>query len=67
VLAAVVEQEPLAGDELAHDVRDEDLAALGLGGDARGDDDRRTEEVVVLGDGLARVEADTDADAGIGA
>ena len=58
VLAAVGEEEGLAAAKLAHDVGGEDLAALGLGGDARGEDDGGAEEVAFIFDGLAGVEAD---------
>src|SRR4029450_10711098 len=58
------------GDELPHDVRDEDLAAVRLRGDAGGDDDGGPVEVaaparVVFGDRLAGLEADADADIAI--
>ena len=61
-LSPIGEQELLPGDDLADAFRDEYLAALGLGGDAGGEDDRRPEQVPLLLDGLAGVEADADPD-----
>ena len=48
-------------DQLAHDLGNENLSALGLPGDARRDVDRRTEDVTAFLDHLAGVEADADA------
>src|SRR3990170_8497604 len=67
VLAAVGEQEPLARAQLSHGHRRQDLAALGLGCDARGEDDGRAEQVAapvraLLLDGLARIESDAHAE-----
>src|SRR2546425_13165734 len=61
-LTAICEPEALARGELAHHVREQDLAAAGFGGDARGEDDGGTEEVAVLGDRLAGIEPHPDAE-----
>jgi hypothetical protein len=58
--AAVGEEEAFAGAEAADGVGDEDLAAVGSGGDAGGEDDGGAEEVAVFFDGFAGVEADAD-------
>ncbi len=58
-LFAVVERDVVrTGDQLTHELRDQDLAALGLAGDASREDDVTTEQIAALGDGLARVQAD---------
>jgi len=49
-------------DELAHDLRDQDLAAFRLARHAGCDVDRGTEDVAALLDHLAGVEADADAE-----
>ena len=48
-LAAVGEEEPFAAAEAADGVGDEDLAALCLRSDARGEDDGCAEEIAVFG------------------
>ena len=55
--------EPAAGEH-AHDVRDEDLAARRRVAEPAGDDHRRAEEVAVLVDRLAGVDADAQLEAG---
>src|SRR2546422_11032862 len=60
-LPAVRKQEALPAAEAAHRVGHEDLAAVRLRRDPRGQYHGRTEEVAVLFDGLAGVEADADA------
>ena len=60
-LATVGEDEAFARDQLAHDVGNQHLAALRLRRRPRREDDGRAKEVVVLGDWLARVDADADA------
>src|SRR3989337_176222 len=45
---------------LPNGLRREDRAALGLGCDARSQDDGRAEQVAVLFDGLPRIESDAD-------
>src|SRR3990170_730987 len=61
-LSPIGEEELLASDDLADTFRDEYLAALSLGGDAGGEDDRRPEQISLLLDGLTGVEADADAE-----
>src|SRR3990172_4390593 len=56
-VASIGEQELLAGDDLAHTFRDENLAGLGLRGDAGGEDDGRAEQVLLLLDRLTGVQA----------
>ena len=51
------EGEALAGNELADDIGDEDLSPSGLVRDSRGGNDRGPEQVVVLSDGLASIDA----------
>src|SRR2546428_2771577 len=51
-------EEALAGRELADDVGGEDLAGSGAGANAGSKLDGGAEEIAVLGDGLAGVEAD---------
>ena len=51
--------------ELADERGYEDFAATGERGDARGDDDMATEEVVFLIEGLARMQTDAQADWGL--
>ena len=58
----VGEGEGFAAAEVAHDLGDEDLTGLCPVADAGGELDGAAEVVVVLGDGLAGVEADADAD-----
>ena len=41
---------------MPHRLRDEDLASAGLLLDSRGEDDRFTQEVALIVDGLARVQ-----------
>jgi len=53
-LAVVSEQESLAAAQPAHSVRDEHLAGPSLGCDARRQDHRRSEQVAVFFDRLAR-------------
>src|SRR5207302_1602493 len=53
-------------DELTHDVRNEDLAAPGLAGDARRDVDRGAEDVTGLLHHFACVEADADPELALG-
>ena len=65
VVAEVGEEEAFAGAELADGHRGEDLAAVGLGGDAGGEDDGGAEEVAApvwagVFDRLAGVKADPD-------
>src|SRR3990172_7387146 len=60
--AAVAEFESLTRGELSHHVRDEDIASIGLGADARGELDSAAEQIVVLRHRLPSVEADTDAE-----
>ncbi len=58
-LFALVERDVVrTGDQLTHELRHQDLAALGLAGDACREDDVTTEQIAALGDGLARVQAD---------
>jgi RimJ/RimL family protein N-acetyltransferase len=56
VLAAVGEEEALAGAELPHRQRCQDFAPLRRGGDSCRQDDRLAEEIAVLLDGFASVE-----------
>lgn len=59
VAAAVVELHlRYRADELAHDLRDEDLSTLGLAGHPRGDVDRGAEDVAAFLDHLPGVETD---------
>ena len=53
-------------DERPRDVGDEDLAALGLGGDTGGEIDRAAEVAVVLGDDVTGVDAHAHADRMLG-
>src|SRR5262245_48111751 len=62
VLAAVDELDRAPPDQLARDLRDEDLAAAGRLGDAAGDHDHRAEVVAVFGDHVAGIEADANKD-----
>src|SRR3989304_10294017 len=63
--AAVAEIEPLTHGELSHHVRDEYLAGIGLGADARGELDSAAEQIVVLRPRLPGVEADPDTEGGL--
>src|SRR3989304_3007063 len=54
----VREEEAFARRQLAHDVGDQDLAGLRLGADPGGELDGGAEQVLLLGHGLAGVEAD---------
>src|SRR5439155_19920260 len=56
-LAAVCEQEAFARAQTPDGVGDEDLAALGLRGDARGEDDSGAEEVAVFLDRLPGIQS----------
>jgi hypothetical protein len=47
-----------AGAETADSVGDEDLATVGFGGDARGEDHRRAEEITVFLNRFSRVDTD---------
>src|SRR5216684_9423926 len=61
VAAAITELHLRDGpDQVADDLGDQDLAAPGLAGHARGDVDRGAEDVTRLFDDLAGVDADAD-------
>src|SRR3990172_628385 len=62
-LAPVPEQEALALRQIPHDVRHQYLASLGDSGDTGGPDNGRAEQVCLLRDRLAHVQAYAHADA----
>jgi len=53
-LSTIAEQEPLSGAQAPHVVRDQNLPAIRLRRDTRSQDHRRSEEVAVFFDWLAR-------------
>ena len=65
-MALIRPEEALAGGELADDVRNEDLAGLGLCANTRGELNTRTEQVVIFGERLARIETKSSPDVRIG-
>src|SRR5215472_8174123 len=58
----VHEREAVAGHELLHHRRDENLAGLGASADAEGGVDGCAEEAALRGNGLACVDADAEPD-----